>query len=427
MASASGRQDRRELTGLQLTLLDPHSNSWPDDVDRLRQTLGAPRNPTLFPPHFLKTTLPGIGGHVVRIAAGEMPVAGGFLFPRAMTPQGRVYTLRLHRVPGAAAVDLAELAGRVEALLDASCVILDPAAGQRFQPTAEPAGDLEIGRPNAAEAQAIRDLQQRIWQAEPDYLYPADIHSVEFRLGAPLVARRQSQLAGFLFGFYSFTGPALPDSWQIRSDFRLESQAMGVAPEQRGRSIATLLKSRQAEIARQEGIELVHWTFDPLQFSNAALNLGRLRAVAYTFYADYYAFSNLLNRVRASRLRITWLVASRRVRQALSQQPAEILDLAGRPDIRPVNRGWADCWLDIDAPQIAIEIPAGWTSLQQQAPDEALRWRDATDRLFAHYLGRRPGRYILTDVGRDGPRCYLVAERVGPALLERLAHGARPL
>ncbi|MCB0069727.1 MAG: hypothetical protein KDD77_21335, partial [Caldilineaceae bacterium] len=53
--------------------------------------------------------------------------------------------------------------------------------------------------------------------------------------------------------------------------FRLESQTMGVLPEYRGLRIANLLKKQQAELAWREGIGVVHWTADPLQYPNAAL------------------------------------------------------------------------------------------------------------------------------------------------------------
>ena len=86
-----------------------------------------------------------------------------------------------------------------------------------------------------------------------------------------------------------------------------------------GRGLATALKSAQAELARQAGIDVVNWTADPLQWPNAVLNFGRLRAVAFEFLPDYYAFRNELNRVAASRVALTWLVDSPRVRQGLAE------------------------------------------------------------------------------------------------------------
>ena len=69
---------------------------------------------------------------------------------------------------------------------------------------------------------------------------------------------------------------------------------------------------------------------------------------------------------------------------------------------------------------MAIEIPANWTQLQQQAPDEALAWRTATDRLFAHYIGSEPGKYVVTDVGVAGERRYLIIQQVTDYLWQRL-------
>lgn len=407
---------------LRIAPLDPQRPSWPVDVDRLRQELGAPDNPTLFPPHYLKRTLPSIGGHVLRIEDNGRLLGGAFLFPRQLTAQGRVYTLRFHRADPGAAPDQEQLVHQVGQWLHAAVVFYDPLSQQPYHPTSRAVDGLDIGHPDALEARAVRGLQQAIWRSEPDYLYPVDIHSAPFQAGLPLVARMEKQVVGFLFGFFMFDGPPVPSNWPWRTNFRLESQILGVAPDYRGRGIGTALKVEQARLALATGIELVHWTVDPLLFGNAVLNIGRLRAVSYIFYEDYYPFTNELNRVRTSRLRIVWPVASQRVRAILSLKArATLLDLSQERDIRRVNRGWIKYSLEEDADRIAFEIPANWTGMQRDDPDEARRWREVTDRLFRRYLGLQPDRYLITDVGVDGERCYLVASRATPAFLERLA------
>ncbi len=50
---------------ITIALVDTDAAGWPAELDRLRLLLGAPHNPTLFPAHFLKATLPKIGGGVV--------------------------------------------------------------------------------------------------------------------------------------------------------------------------------------------------------------------------------------------------------------------------------------------------------------------------------------------------------------------------
>ena len=103
----------------------------------------------------------------------------------------------------------------------------------------------------------------------------------------------------------------------------------GVHPDLRGRGVATILKTQQAELARQAGIDIVNWTADPLLWPNAVLNFGRLGAVAFDFVPGMYAFRNAMNRVPASRLALTWLVSSQRVRDHL-RAPAGVSDLAAR-------------------------------------------------------------------------------------------------
>ena len=92
------------------------------------------------------------------------------------------------------------------------------------------------------------------------------------------------------------------------------------------------------------------------------------------------------------------------------------------PPVR-VNDGWTNPLFNVDAPSIAVEIPADWAALQRTDLATAARWRETTDRLLAHYVGIQPGRYILTAPAQDGERRYLIGERVDEGLLARLGEG----
>ena len=196
---------------------------------------------------------------------------------------------------------------------------------------------------------------------------------------------------------------------------------MGVLPEYRGLRIANLLKKQQAELAWREGVGVITWTADPLQYPNAALNLGLLKAVSFHFTPDMYPFRNELNRIHASRLSLTWLVGSKRVRDvAALGSRADVLDLSARPSIPRVNDGCRQARFDLDDDLIAIEIPADWTGLQAHDPVEAQAWRLLTDRIFSAYIGLNPGQYTVTGVAIAGERRFLLAEKSDERLWHRL-------
>ncbi len=402
-----------------ISLFDPTRVDWPTQVDGWYEQLGGATNPLLFPPHFLQSVLPRIGGQGVLVQQGDRQLGVGFLFPR----QHHSYTLRYHALPDHPVPDLTVLAAQVAAQGSGATIVpYDPHGEHSFVPTHELINGVDLGRPDEAEAAAIRTLQATVWGSSPASLYPADIHSVEFGLGTSLVARVADQPVGFLFGLIKFGGYRLPADWaeRFQGELRLESQTMGVLPAHRGARIGYLLKWQQAQQAREQGLALVNWTVDPLQWPNAVLNFGRLRAIAFDFMPDYYSFRNELNRVAASRFGLTWLVGSERVQKAATYH-ASLIDLTDHPEILRINDGWTVLHPEPTAAQIALEIPADWTSLQRDDLSAALEWRAATDALFGRLIGINPGQYVVTDVGVDGKRCYLLAQRADDLLWATLA------
>lgn len=412
----------------RITRLDPSAADWTRAVESLYAQLDYPNNAALFPVHFTSVVLPKLGGHIVLLQQGERTLAAGFLFPRDLADDALVYTLRFHALagdPGQAARALLErLPARLQRDDRAVGVVLyDPLGQHQYPDTHTRLDGLDIGRPNQAETLVARQHHQTIWGSPPEMVYPADIHSLEFRLGSSLVSRMDGEVGGFLFGFYKVGGSALPADWQarFRGAWRIESQAMGVLPQHRGKHMGYLLKWQQAELARADGIGVINWTVDPLQYPNAVLNFGLLRAVAFDHYPDLYPFRNELNQVPASRFGITWLVDTERVRSlSPTESSATRMDLAEHPDVTVVNRG-ADVVRDPRGERIALEIPANWTALQRDDTESAARWRATTDALFQEHLGIGPEQYVITGVATDADRRYLVAERAGDALWARLA------
>lgn len=381
-------------------------DNWDTAVQELYSQLDAVADPTQFPAHFVQSAFPKIGGRLLRFERDGVLLASGLLFPRDVVGGERGYTLRLQRhAPGF------ELNAALLSQPALSVVPYDPALPQRYTPARMDAGAYSIGTPDAGEAQQVRDLQALIWQSGPSGLYPADLHAPAFRPGSSLVARRNGAVQAFLFGFYRFgtlrelETAGLP----YRYDLCIESQLLGIVPAARRSGLATRLKQAQAQQAQAAGIDIIHWTADPLQFGNAVLNFNRLRALAFCWLPDHYPFRNALNRAPASRLALSWLLPSQRVRRG-----SPVPHLA---DCRILNAGPRRIAEADGAPYLAIEIPADWTGMQRDQPETALAWRRLSDEIFAEYLGLRERAYVITDAMADARSCYLIASMYKEQLL----------
>lgn len=401
---------------IRWTPLSHTDTGWPDAVDAHWARLAAAGAP-LLPSYFVKTTFVKLGGRLLELRDGPELLGVGLLFPRGLEDGARRFTLRLHALaplPGDAELDAA-LAGL---LAPDRATIYRPEQGLSFAPSHAEMAGFDIGAPAQEELPAIRALHAAIW-GRGEAGYPDDLHSAEFGPGTSLAARRDGRLAGFLLGFHRFGAPA--DLTALggphRCDLCLESQVMGVDPAYRRFGLAATLKRAQARAALARGVNLIHWTADPLQFANAVLNFGKLRAVAGALYPAYYPFQNELNRVAASRLGITWLLGSAHGRAGLEDRPSAGRDLSRFRDLTVLNDGPIPRPAASDPAYIALEIPADWTELQRADPELAAAWRATGDALLGPRLGFAPGRYLVVDAAIDGPRRYLVAARFEPDLV----------
>ncbi len=426
---------------MHVKLVLPTAPTWNAEIDRIGSSLDVQNNATVFPYHFLQVVLPSLGGAMVEVSAQDESrtrcILVGFLLPRDVSPkldgwesddrrrQHKEYTFRYHDISRGmlSAVTLDEIVQDLRQQLEmADIFTYSPEEDHNFTMTEELVGNALIGRPNREESEKIRELHHEIWQSPPEYIYPSDIHSDEFRLATSLVARVDGEVAGFLFGFHRFDGPELPTEWhnRFRGDIRIESQVMGVSPRFRGMRLGSLLKRAQATEALQHGVQIIHWTADPLMYPNAALNFGLLRAISFTFKPDYYPFRNDLNHVPASRLALTWLIGTDRVRSVpLVGSRSLVLEL--QPEFVRVNDGYQAFNLDASSEYIAMQIPVNWGDLQRKDIGEAMQWRETTDALFKRYIGVEPGQYVITGVAVDGDDRFLIGHRTDTEVWERLA------
>ena len=160
------------------------------------------------------------------------------------------------------------------------------------------------------------DLQKRIWNYAEIDTVPDQMFVVARESGGQVLgAFAGDSCVGFALAFAGIHGTRA----------YLHSHMVGVVPEYQDRGVGRLLKNAQREDAITRGIELIEWTFDPLQLKNAHFNLARLGAIVRRYIPNFYGrtTSPLHAGLPTDRLVAEWWVRSPRVGTILDGKTQE--------------------------------------------------------------------------------------------------------
>jgi len=155
------------------------------------------------------------------------------------------------------------------------------------------------------------ELQQQIWGYSPIDTVPDQICIVARKTGGQVMAAFDGDTpVGFALAF-----AAIRDGLAY-----LHSHMVGVIDEYQNRGVGRLLKLAQREDALERGINLIEWTFDPLQLKNAHFNIERLGAIVRHYIPNLYGrtSSPLHAGLPTDRLVAEWWVRSQRVEDVLA-------------------------------------------------------------------------------------------------------------
>ncbi|MCS7026323.1 MAG: acetyltransferase [Bryobacteraceae bacterium] len=130
--------------------------------------------------------------------------------------------------------------------------------------------------------QAVK-LQKEIWGFDDIELLPRRLFVVANKIGGQTFgAYDGDRMVAFLL--------AIPG---LKKDFGyLHSHMLGVLAGYRDRGIGRMLKLKQREDALARGIQLVEWTFDPLELRNAYFNIEKLGAVVRRYVLNQYGMTS---------------------------------------------------------------------------------------------------------------------------------------
>ena len=261
------------------------------------------------------------------------------------------------------------------------------------------------------EFRAVERLESEIWG--PIDLVPVPILAVTVQRGAVLVgAFEGDRLIGFVYSFPALkAGEQKPSHW---------SHMLGVHPDHRGTGLGRELKLAQRDRVLALGLDLVEWTYDPLQAANAHLNFVRLGAVVEEYEQNVYGESTspLHGGIATDRFICQWWIrkphVERRIRGGVLRAVSH--EVATAPvvnRVKPSGDSIAPAGVELGRrePRVMVDIPLDFTSMLAADPARALEWRLQTREVFTHYLGAgyravdftldkaaHRGRYLLSKV-----------------------------
>ena len=185
-----------------------------------------------------------------------------------------------------------------------------------------------------AEFERVVEVQRAVWEVSDGDLVPKRIFLVAERIGGQVIGAFDGHtLVGFAM--------ALPGYRDGRA--YLHSHMLAVLPEYRDAGLGKRLKLAQRDDALTRGINLMEWTFDPLEIKNAHLNIARLGAIARRYMRNFYGPSSspLQGGLPTDRLVVEWWLRSARVRRALGEEATAETDLvAERIDVPCIIHDW---------------------------------------------------------------------------------------
>jgi predicted GNAT superfamily acetyltransferase len=234
------------------------------------------------------------------------------------------------------------------------------------------------------------------------------------------------RMVGFVFGF-----PAISPDGKLYH----YSHMTGVVPEYRYKGLGYILKLMQREYVLKQGLDLIAWTYDPLQSPNARFNIGKLGVIVRKFYINYYGeLRDSINiGMPTDRFEAEWWIKSKLVEdklKSLLKPPTldTLIKLGGEvvtnvefSNNLPVLTNYN---LDINSKLVLIEIPEDLNKLRSDN-NLLLKWRLGLREVFNRYLNEL--NYVVVEFISEFVggfrRNYYILLREG---LERILSGELP-
>ncbi len=262
----------------------------------------------------------------------------------------------------------------------------DSAKGVIRAPASASTDGIAIRRVQSAdEYDACVRMQHAIWGDDFTEIVPATMLCVTQHIGGVTAGAfdASGQLLGFVFGMIGILD-GRPVHW---------SDLLAVHPVARNKGLGRRLKLYQRELLLPLGVETMFWTYDPLVAKNAYLNIVKLGARPVEYVVDMYGsetHSALHGALGTDRFVVAWdLTHDGGANDRRASALEDGREGAEAPVVNSLTRSEpsAPTTADLpDAPVVRVEVPTDIEELIANDFASAMRLRESTRRIFAHYM-----------------------------------------
>ena len=272
-------------------------------------------------------------------------------------------------------------------------------------------------------------IERQVWEGDDLEIIPAHVLLTHRRYGGILLIARDASGTGIgvLLGF-----PGIKNGQTLHC-----SHILGILPEWRSRDVGYMMKRRQRELVLEQGLDLIVWTFDPLETRNARLNIGRLGGICREYDPNLYGTmrDGLNAGLETDRLTVEWHIrhpAARARLDGLTSSPSasELLSqgvpLCTRTKLHDDPRSakpllyFVDAISGMSGPRVLAEAPTDFQFIKRLDFGAAHGWRlgmrAALQDLFARGYAILD---MLVERDEDGRRrCYYLLGSIANYLEE---------
>jgi predicted GNAT superfamily acetyltransferase len=219
-------------------------------------------------------------------------------------------------------------------------------------------------------------------------------------------------MVGFVFGFVGL----LPGG-RVKHC----SHMAGVLPAYQNQDIGYRLKCAQREHVLAQQLNVITWTFDPLESRNGYFNLHKLGTIARTYMRNVYGtdpFDVAGIGLPSDRFEVEWHIASSRVLRRLDEPlpplTPDVVRGMGVPHLNPLDD--RDGGFDFrqhamrERSPVLVEIPLDFRAIRSSDSELARQWRQATRTMFETAFAAG---YAATNMVLDSSdkRCWYFLEQ----------------